>query len=47
MNRLFFLLLVIVIIYFIYIIVNRMNRAAYLKAGKEWEVIVKEISKRK
>jgi len=48
MNILFLLILVfILIIYIAKIVVNRRKRATYLNAGKKWDRIVKELSKRK
>ena len=47
MNKIFFLLIIILLIYFINLIANRRKGAKYLKAGKKWEGIVKELSKRK
>ena len=35
------------IIYFSRFIVNQKKREAYLKAGKKWEDIVKELTQRK
>tara|TARA_Y100001968_G_scaffold94688_1_gene85019 strand:+ start:774 stop:917 length:144 start_codon:yes stop_codon:yes gene_type:complete len=47
MNKIFLLLIIILIIYVINFIVNRRKGAKYQKAGRKWEGIVKELSKRK
>ena len=48
MNLIFIILiLIILLIYFFYIIFNRSKKSKYLKAGKKWDDIVKELSERK
>ena len=48
MNKIFILILaLIIIIYIVNIIKMRNHKADYLKAGKKWEGIVKELSRRK
>ena len=42
-----FLTMIILIIYTSKVFVNRTKKAAFLKAGKKWEGIVKELSERK
>ena len=48
MNFNFVLLIIfIVTIYFFKYLINRRRRDSYIKAGKKWDRIVKELSKRK
>ncbi len=47
--KVFFLLIIlsVIIIYCYKYIIHRSQKAKYIKAGKKWESVIKELSKRK
>ncbi len=48
MNLLFILLIAFILIIYLYnYLISRSKRSAYMKAGKDWDEIVKELRKRK